>query len=104
MVQPDEGVLVVENQGAGHSTTISGATVVTQNPDGSTSTADTDVSAAPAPAQTRYKFRVTAHTMIRVNGQPATLRDLGGMQDQRVTVHFVPERNGNFAEGIEAGS
>jgi hypothetical protein len=104
VVKPAEGLLIVENQGAGHSTNVSGAAVVTQNPNGSTTTADTDVSAAPAPAETKYEFRVTAHTLIRVNGQRATLRDLAGMQDKQVTVHFVPERNGNFAEGIEVGS
>jgi hypothetical protein len=104
VVKPDEGLLIVVNQGAGHSTNVSGAAVVTQNPNGSAATTDTDVSAAPAPAATKYEFRVTAHTLIRVNGQRATLRDLGGMQDKQVTVHFVPERNGNFAEGIEVGS
>ena len=104
IVRPDEGLLVVKNQGAGHSTNISGASVVTQNPDGSTTTTDTDVSAAPAPAEPQYKFRVTAHTLIRVNGQRATLRDLAGMQNKQVTVHFVPERNGNLAKGIETGS
>ena len=104
VVRPDEGLLVVKNPGAGHSTNVSGAAVVTENPDGSTTTADTDVSATPAPAETKYEFRVTAHTLIRVNGQRATLRDLAGMQNKQVTVHFVPERNGNFAQGIEAGS
>jgi len=104
IVKGDEGLLVVENQGAGHSTNLSGAAVVTENPDGSTTTADTDVSAAPAPAETKYEFRVTAHTLIRVNGQRATLRDLAGMQNKQVSVYFVPERNGNFAEGIDVGS
>jgi len=104
IVEPDEGLLIVKNQGAGQSTNVSGAAVVTQNPDGSATTADTDVSAAPAPAETKYEFRVTAHTLIRLNGQRATLRDLVGMQNKQVTVHFVPERNGNFAEGIEVGS
>lgn len=103
MVKPDEGLLIVEEQGAGHSTNVSGAAVVTQNPNGSTTTADTDVSAAPAPAHTKYEFRVTAHTLIRVNGRRATLRDLAGMQDKQATVHFVPEHNGNFAKGIEVG-
>lgn len=103
MVKPDEGLLIVEEQGAGHSTNVSGAAVVTQNPNGSTTTADTDVSASPGPAQTEYRFRVTANTLIRVNGQRAALNDIAGMQDKQATVHFVPERNGNFAHGIEVG-
>lgn len=103
MVKPDEGLLIVQEQGAGHSTTVSGAATVTQNPNGSTTTADTDVSASQGPAEPEYRFRVTANTLIRVNGQKATLNDLAGMQNKQTTVHFVPERNGNFAKGIEVG-
>lgn len=104
MVNPDEGLLVVTEQGAGHSTDVSGATVTTQNPDGSTTATDTGVSAAPAPAPVKYHFRVTAHTLIRADGRSVRLSDLAGMQNRQVTVHFVPERNGNFAQGIEVGS
>ncbi len=103
LVRPDEGLLVVKEQGVGHSSNISGATVVTQDANGSTTATDTDVSAAPAPAETKYEFRVTANTLIRANGRSATLSDLAGMQNRQVTVHFVPERNGNFAKGIEVG-
>jgi hypothetical protein len=103
MVKPDEGLLIVEEQGAGQSTNVSGAAVVTQNTDGTKTTADTDVSAAPGPAEAEYHFRVTANTLILVNGQKATLNDLAGMQDKQVTIHFVPERNGNFVKGIEVG-
>lgn len=103
MVKPDEGLLVMEDQGAGHSTTVSGAATTTQNSNGSTTTSDTDVSVSQGPSEPEYHFRVTANTLIRVNGQKATLNDLAGMQNKRATVHFVPERNGNFAKGIEVG-
>lgn len=103
MVKPDEGLLIVEQQGKGHSTTISGATTVTQNANGSTTTTDTDVSSSPAPAETEYRFRITASTLIRANGRRTTLNGLAGMQNKQATVHFVPERNGNFAKGIEVG-
>ncbi|HEV2426580.1 MAG TPA: hypothetical protein VGZ29_17280 [Terriglobia bacterium] len=103
LVKPDEGLLVVQEQGAGHSTNVSGAATITQNPNGSTTTKDTDVSASPGPAEPEYHFRVTANTLIRINGQRTTLNDLAGMQNKQATVHFVPERNGNFAKGIEVG-
>lgn len=101
MVNPAEGLLIVEEQGAGHSTNVSGAATVTQNPNGSTTTTDTDVSASQGPSEPEYRFHVTVNTLIRVNGQRATLNDLAGMQKKQATIHFVPERNGNFAKGIE---
>lgn len=103
LVKPDEGLLTLEEQGAGHSTNVSGATAVTQNANGSTTSTDTDVSASQGPSEPEYRFRVTANTLIRVNGQRATLNDLAGMQNKQAIVHFVPERNGNFAKGIEVG-
>jgi len=93
----------VQEQGAGHSTNVSGAATVAQNSDGSTTTIDTDLSASQGPSEPEYRFRITANTLIRVNGQRASLSDLAGMQDKQATVHFVPERNGNFAKGIEVG-
>jgi hypothetical protein len=104
MVNPEEGLLIVAQQGAGHATVVSGVAVVTTNEDGSTTRGDTGVSAAPGPAVTEYRFRVGSSTLIQINGRNATLSDLAGMQDQQVAVRFVPERNGNFAKRIDAGS
>ncbi|HEV3276269.1 MAG TPA: hypothetical protein VG860_05585 [Terriglobia bacterium] len=105
LVSPEEGLLIVTKQGPGQpaSTNVTGTTVVTQNPDGTTSSADTSVSMGPGPGETDYRFRVTGNTLIRLDGRPATLRDLAGVQDKQATVHFIPERNGNFAKGIEVG-
>jgi hypothetical protein len=106
LVRPDEGLLIVTKRGLGQapSTTITGVTTVTRNADGTTSSTDTGVSAESGPAETDYRFRVTNSTLIRLNGRSATLSDLAGMQDKQATVHFVPQRNGNFAKTIEVGT
>lgn len=103
LVKPQEGLLVVVQRGPGQppSTVVSGATTVTQNQDGTTTTTDTDVSARPGPGETDYHFRLTGSTLIRINGASATLNELVGLQDRPATVHFVPERNGNFAKEID---
>jgi hypothetical protein len=106
MVRPEQGLLVVTKQGPGQpaSTTVAGTTVVTQNADGTTSKADTNVSVESGPGETDYYFRVTPSTLIRVDGRSAILSDLASVQDKHVTVHFVPEPNGNFAKAIEVTS
>jgi hypothetical protein len=103
IVKPEEGLLVVTEQGPGQppSTQVKGATVVTQNSDGTSTATDTAVTAQPGPGETDYRFRITSSTLIRANGQRVTMNGLAGMQGKQVTVHFVPERNGNFAKGIE---
>lgn len=103
LVNPEEGLLVVAEHAPGRTTTIevTGASAVTPNPDGTASATDTVTSAAQVPAPTDYRFRVTGSTLITLNGQRATLNDLSGVQGKQVTVHFIPQRNGNFAKGIE---
>jgi hypothetical protein len=103
LVNPEEGLLIVTQRGPGQppSTQISGTTVVTQNSDGTSTAADTAVTAGPGPGETEYRFRITSATLIQANGQRVTPTSLAGMQGKQVTVHFVPERNGNFAKGIE---
>jgi hypothetical protein len=104
MVRADEGLLIVTQRGPGKpaSTVVTFVVHVTQNPDGTTTKADPAVLAvAPGPRETDYRFRVTSSTLIHVNGQSVTLANLSTLQDKQVTVHFIPQRNGNFAKGIE---
>jgi hypothetical protein len=104
MVRPEEGLLIVTQRGPGQpaSTAITVAERVTKNPDGTTTKTDAGVQAvAPGPGETDYRFRVTSSTLIHVSGRSGTLNDLANMQNKQVTVHFVPQRNGNFAKGIE---
>lgn len=104
MVRPEEGLLVVTRRGPGQpaSTAITVAEDVTKNPDGTTTKPDAGVLAvAPGPGETDYHFRLTTSTLIHVNGQTVTPNDLANMQNKHVTVHFIPQRNGNFAKGIE---
>jgi len=104
IVQPDEGLLIVTRQGPGQppSTAITVATHITKNADGTTTKADAGVLAVePGPGETDYHFRLTSSTPIHMNGQTITLNDLANMRNKQVTVHFVPQRNGNFAKGIE---
>lgn len=103
LVKPDEGLLIVTERGPGQpaSLMITGATMVTKNPDGSTTKTDAGVSAESGPGETDYHFRVTNSTLIRVNGRSVALSNLARLEDKKVTVHFIPERNGNFAKTIE---
>jgi len=104
MVRPEEGLLVVAQRGPRQpaSTAITVAERVTKNPDGTITKTDAGVQAvAPGPGETDYHFRVTSSTLIHANGQTVTLSGLADMQDKQVTVHFIPQRNGNFAKGIE---
>jgi hypothetical protein len=102
-VRPEEGLLVVTQRGPAQpaSTVIAGTTVVTRNPDGAGTMADTEISARPGPGETDYRFRVTTATLIHVNGQSITFDDLVNLQNKQVTVHFVPQRNGNFAKEVD---
>jgi hypothetical protein len=103
MVRPGEGLLVVTKRGPGQAPAlvITGATMVTRNPDGSASRTDVGVTASTGPGETNYSFRVTGSTRIRINGRSAALRDLTALRDKKATVRFRPERNGNFASSID---
>ena len=106
LARPDTGLLILTQRGPGQppSLVIKGATIVTRNPDGTTTRTDTGVTAEPGPGETDYHFRLTNSTLIRVNGRSATPSDLAGLQDKEATVHFVPQRSGNFAQTVEVNS
>lgn len=105
LVEPQEGLLVVTKSGPGQPSTlvISSTTMVTHNPDGSTTRTSMGVSPSEGPGETDYSFRVTGATAIRVNGKSAAPADLATLRDRKATVRFVPQRNGNLATAVDVG-
>ena len=101
LVNPQEGLVIVTRRGPGEpaSTQLSGTE--TRNPrTGEVVKTDT-VQATPGPGETDYRFRVTAHSLIKAGDQRVTLADLTQFQNKPATVYFVPERSGNFVLGLD---
>jgi hypothetical protein len=89
MVEPGEGVVILARYGPTEppSTQLVGTT--------------SHMTVQPGPGETNYSFRITSSTVIKVGGRPATVADLGKLQNKQATVHFIPKRGGNFATSLE---
>ena len=48
-----------------------------------------------------YNFNVTAATKIKIGEKEAAFEDLSALTNNRVTIRFVPMREGNVAKEIE---
>jgi len=99
----ERGLLNVKREGPSEPPTTDLTVVETRNPNGGASSEPEEVQATPGPGRTDYTFRMTASTLIRINGQAKSLADLAGLQNRRATVHFVPRRSGDFATSVEVG-
>jgi hypothetical protein len=101
LVNPQEGLVIVTRRGPGEpaSTQLSGTE--TRDPRTNEVVKTDTVQATPGPGETDYRFRVTAHSLIKAGDQRVTLADLTQFQNKPATVHFVPERSGNFVLGLD---
>jgi len=101
VVKPEEGLVVITRSGPSEPATTQ--LVGTETRDRKTNeVVKTDaVTATPGPGETKYRFRVTAHSLLKAGSQRVSLSELTQFQNQPATVHFVPERSGNFVLGLE---
>ena len=105
MVKPEEGIVVLAVRGPSEpaSTNILVDEKRWRDENGNVVLREEGTTASEGPGETDFNFRVGSSTLIKVDGQAATLRELAAWKDRAATVRFVPRRAGNFALGIEVG-
>jgi hypothetical protein len=101
LVKPQEGLVIITRSGPNEpaSTQLSGTE--TRDPKTNEVVKTDTITATPGPGETRYRFRVTTHSLLKAGSQRLSLAELTQFQNQPAIVHFIPERSGNFVLGLE---
>jgi hypothetical protein len=101
LVKPQEGLVIITRSGPNEPATMQLSGTETRDPKTNEVVKTDTITATPGPGETRYRFRVTAHSLLKAGSQRVSLADLTQFQNRPAIVHFVPERSGNFVLGLE---